>query len=155
VRALDVSAEMLELARGYNGELRNVTWIEGDGHSLAGIDTASADACLSHVVFQHIPDPRITLGYVGEMGRVLRPGGWSAFQVSNDPSVHQAMPGWRERLGALVGRAPRGRAHPNWRGSAVDLGELRDVAAVGAMDVERVAGEGTQYCVVVLRRRAS
>ena len=61
VRALDVSAEMLAIARDKNAQLDNVEWIHGDGVSLAGIDSDSADLVISHVVFQHIPDPAITL----------------------------------------------------------------------------------------------
>src|SRR3954447_5995377 len=77
VRGIDVSPRMIELARRYNDSLANVTWVVGDGVSLAGIDSASAEVCISHVVFQHIPDPAVTLGYVREIGRVLRPGGWA------------------------------------------------------------------------------
>jgi hypothetical protein len=50
-----------------------------------------------------------------------------------------------------VGRAPRGQLHPDWRGSYVDLAELRAAAAGGGMDVERLTGEGTQYCVALTR----
>lgn len=74
VLALDVSDEMVSLARRHNPQLTNVSWIVGDGVSLAGIDSASVDACVSVVVLQHVPDPAIALGYVRELGRVLRPG---------------------------------------------------------------------------------
>ena len=148
VRAIDVSPRMLEHARSHNAHLPNVTWIEGDGVSLAGIETASADACVSHVVFQHIPDPEITLGYVREIGRVLRPGGWAAFQVSDDPHVHRLRPRLRDRLLALVGRAPKGQAHPYWHGSDVDLAALRATADAAGMDVAAVVGEGTQFCLL-------
>src|SRR5206468_8184733 len=144
VRALDVSSEMLEVARRMNPQLGNVDWLHGDGTTLAPIPGASADACVSHVVFQHIPDPEVTLGYVREMGRVLRPGGWAAFQVSNDPSVH------RRRLFAR-----RGTRHPAWRGSAVDLGVLRATASDAGLEVERVVGEGTQFCLVRLQAPSS
>jgi SAM-dependent methyltransferase len=146
VVALDVSAEMLELAERHNPGLDAVRWLRGDGTSLAGIADASADVCFSHVVFQHIPDPAVTLGYVREMGRVLRPGGWSAFQVSNEPRVHR-----RRRL--RRGPSAPGQGEPEWLGSAVDLAELRAAADQGGMDVERVTGEGTQFCLVLLRRR--
>ncbi len=154
VRALDVSPEMLALARRYNGDLANVEWIAGDGATLAEIETASASACISHVVFQHIPDPAITLGYVGEIGRVLRRGGWAAFQVSNDPAVHKQRPPVRERLRAVIGRAPRGLAHPNWHGSHVDLDALRAAVGEGGMAVERLEGAGTQFCMVGTRKIA-
>ncbi len=159
VWALDVSEEMLDRARRLHRDLRDVLWIHGDGVTLARVPSAVADACVSHVVFQHIPDPEVTLGYVREMGRVLRPGGWAAFQVSNDPAVHQPRP--RPRPGgalavarALVRRRPRGQSNPAWLGSAVDLDDLRSAAQEGGMAVERVVGAGTQFCAVLARRRS-
>ena len=155
VVAVDVSPEMLAVARAENPELDNVRWLLGDGATLREVPTGSADACISHVVFQHIPDPAITLGYVREMGRVLRPGGWAAFQLSNDPSVHRPPPvatRLRQGLSAALGRAPRGQAAPAWRGSAVDLAELEAAAGDGGMSVERVVGAGSQYCGVLTRR---
>jgi SAM-dependent methyltransferase len=158
VIALDVSAEMLARARSHNAGLRNVTWLQGDGSTLAGVDDASVDACVSHVVFQHIPDPAVTLHYVAEMGRVLRGGGWAAFQVSNDPRVHRAehhsSAGRRllRRVRARAGRAPRGVDDPAWLGSAVDLRELEEVAGGAGMRVEQVFGAGTQFCVIRTRR---
>jgi SAM-dependent methyltransferase len=148
VRALDVSSEMLDVARRMNPQLTNVDWLHGDGTTLAPVPGESADACVSHVVFQHIPDPEITLGYVREMGRVLRPGGWAAFQVSNDPGIHRP----REEPRRAWGRRPRGRSHPAWLGAAVELASLRAAAADGRMAVERVTGEGTQFCLVLTRR---
>ena len=153
VRAVDVAPEMLRLAGRYNGGLDNVNWIEGDGVSLAGIASESADACISHVVFQHLPAEEMTLGYVREIGRVLRSGGWAAFQVSNDPSVHAQRPGLRERIIAVFRRSPRGLTHRNWVGSHVDLENLRAVAEEAGTRVAKVANEGTQYCVVRLEKR--
>jgi SAM-dependent methyltransferase len=155
VRALDVSERMLELARQHNRSLSNVEWILGDGNTLAGIESASADAFVSHVVFQHIPDPEVTLGYVREIGRVLRPGGWAAFQVSNDPRVHvRPSPITRLRHAALarLGRFPQGQDDPRWRGSSIELDQLRRAAAAGSMAVDRVVGEGSQFCCVLTRR---
>ena len=137
VVAVDVSAEMLDRARAENPGLDNVEWLHGDGESLAGVGDASADGVFSHVVFQHIPDPAVTLGYVAEMGRVLRPGGWAAFQVSTDPAVHARAEG----------------EDPAWRGSAVDLDELRARAEAASLAVEHTFGEGTQFCLVLLSRR--
>ena len=152
VVALDVSDEMLSRGRDLNPELRNVTWLLGDGVSLAGVADQSTDACVSLVVFQHIPDPNITLGYVREVGRVLGPGGWAALQISNDPRVHRprAAGGWR--VSAALGRGPRGQSHPAWLGSAVELGALAATAMESSLELERVWGEGTQYCQVLLRK---
>lgn len=153
VIALDVSSEMLVRARELNPQLDNVDWLHGDGQTLQPIADASVDACVSHVVFRHMPDPAITLGYVREMGRVLRPAGFAAFELSNDPSAHRG--GKRPlaaRLASLVGRAPRGQDDSAWLGSYVDLGDLRTAAADAGMTLERVVGEGSEYCAVLLRR---
>jgi SAM-dependent methyltransferase len=154
VWAFDISSEMLQRARGELGEPANVEWIHGDGTSLAPVADGAASVCFSFVVFQHLPDPAITLAYVREMGRVLRPGGWSAFQISNDPSIHEPRStDLRSRLKALVGRAPKGQSHPAWLGSAVELDELERTANEAALGVERVDGAGTQFCHVLLRKR--
>lgn len=155
VYGLDVSAEMLARAREHHRAVTNIHWLHGDGTSLRGVDDASIDACVSHVVFQHIPDPEITYGYVREIGRVLRPGGWAAFQVSNDPGIHEPRRRTlRERVAGLRGGPkPRGQDDPSWLGSAVDLRRLHAAADDGQMDLGRVVGEGTQYCLVLANRR--
>jgi SAM-dependent methyltransferase len=154
VLALDVSSEMLARAQQLNAHLGNVRWLHSDGTTLAPIADSSVDACFSHVVFNHIPDPAITLGYVREMGRVLRPGGWSAFQVSNDPEApaHSGGADVRHRLAALAGRAPRGYDDPAWLGSAVDLDALQRTASAADLAVERVEAPGTFFCTVLVRR---
>lgn len=156
VVAVDISPQMIERARELNRDLDNVAWLTGDGVSLAGVADSSADACFSHVVFQHLPDPAVTLGYVREMGRVLVPGGWAAFQVSNDPAVHVARPETslyrrvRTRVREALGWPSRDlrSASPYWLGAAVDLDELRKAVADGGMRVERVVGGGTQFCLI-------
>lgn len=155
VIALDVSPEMLAVARRLNPQADNVGWLQGDGVSLAGVGDGEVSACISHVVFQHIPDPEVTLGYVREMGRVLRPGGWAAFQVSDDPMVHlqrdvSALARAGRWIGELTGRTPRGQASRFWRGSAVDLERLVKAAEQGGLEVERMTGAGTQFCLVAL-----
>ena len=107
VVAVDVSARMLELARRLNPDLANVDWLLGDGASLAGIPAASADVCFSYVVFQHIPDPHVTLGYVREIGRVLRPGGTAA--RSGGPRAARSVASGVDRLGGRPGRRARRR----------------------------------------------
>jgi SAM-dependent methyltransferase len=157
VVALDISGEMLALAREHNGAQTNIDWVHSDGTSLEHVPDGSADGCFSHVVFQHIPDPAVTLRYVVEMGRVLRPGGWAAFQISNDPRVHRprrAVPRWRAAEGTLR-RVPRGQSDPSWLGCFTDLDALRDAAYHAGLDVQRIIHPGTQFCLVLLRRVGS
>jgi SAM-dependent methyltransferase len=154
VMALDVSSEMLTRARELNPALENVAWLHGGGESLAGVEDASADGCFSHVVFQHLPDPELTLGYVREMGRVLRPGGWAAFGLSTDPAVHRPRRrlGWR--LAAALGRGPRGQEDPAWLGSAVPLVRLERCADEAGLELERVLHPDSQFTLVSASRRA-
>lgn len=156
VYGLDVSREMLELAERYNRELENVTWLHGDGRGLGVIDDASVDGCFSHVVFQHIPDPAVTLDYVREMGRVLRPSGWALFQVSTDPEVHRRpRRGLRARVRTLLGDQGASDADRAWWGSAVDIDRLRAAAREGGLTVDDIQGEGSQYTTVLATRRAT
>lgn len=152
VIALDVSDQMLTRARELCADLGTVRWVLGDGLSLAPLADASVDACVSIVVFQHFPDAEIAFGYVRELGRVLRPGGWAALQVSNDPSVHRRRWGLAPALRALAGRGPKGYRHPAWLGSHIELAALRDVAAAVGLELSKVWGEGSQYCQVLLRK---
>ena len=154
VDAFDVSGEMLRRAQELNPQLGNVDWHHGDGLSLRPLGDDSVDGVFSWVVFQHIPDPEITLGYIREMARVLRPGGWAAFGISDDPSIHAERP-LRERAGmavrALVGRGPKGQAAAEWRGSSPGLERVRATAHEAGLTVERAEGTGTQFCCVLLR----
>lgn len=152
VIAIDVSEEMLSRGRALNAHLQNIEWVHGDGRTLRPIEDASVDGCFSHVVFQHLPDPELTLGYIREMGRVLRPGGWAVFQISTNPAVHAARPGVRERLKGTLKRGPRGLTDPAWLGSAVDLDALRKVAAENRLAVGALTDPGSQYTLVGLRR---
>lgn len=153
VLALDISAEMLVRARELNPQLDNVEWIRNDGFTLRPVGDGQADALISHVVFHHIPDPQITLGYVTDMGRALRPGGWAAFQIANVPPEHIQPPPARRLLARLRGRHPGGQRDPAWLGSSIDLDELREVADRAGLDIERIDGQGQQFCLVLARRR--
>jgi SAM-dependent methyltransferase len=153
VYGLDVSSEMITRARELNEHLDNVEWVHGDGQSLEPIPDASVDACISHVVFRHIPDPAITLGYIREIGRVLKPGGFGAVEFSNAPEPHVHR--FAERFGriaALLGRAPRGVTDEAWVGSSVDLADLRGAAGQSGLEIQRFTGEGSQFCAVLLAR---
>lgn len=147
VHGVDVSPEMLDRARKLLGSHANVQLHQGDGTTIPLAD-GSVDVAISFVVFQHIPDPQITLGYLRELGRVLRPGGWLCVQVSNDPDVHRPdradvpKPRLRDRL---LGRVPQGTNDPAWLGSAVTLEQLDGALRDAGLETVHRSGEGTQY----------
>lgn len=155
VHAFDISQSMLAQAQGHNPDLANVEWIHGDGTTLAPLPDGKFDACVSFVVFQHLPDPELTYGYVREIGRVLARGGWAAFQVSDDPRVHRPPRGLR-RLRQIarqsLGRGPRDQANRAWLGSAISISDLDRAARDAGLTVERVENQGTQFCLVLMRR---
>jgi SAM-dependent methyltransferase len=152
VYGVDVSGEMLSLARRYNAELDNVEWLHGDGLGLAVLRDRSTDGCFSHVVFQHIPDPEVTLEYVREMARVLRPGGWTLFVVSSDPEIHRGPARRGGRLRAFLGRETPDSSEQSWWGSAVDLAALQATAAGTGLRIEALLGPGTQFTTVFARK---
>jgi SAM-dependent methyltransferase len=158
VVAIDISPEMLKHAQELNWHLDNVDWVLGDGASLRPLADGSVSAVVAHLVFQHVPDPRVTLGYVAEMGRVLRPGGWAAFEFSNDPDADGG-PARGSRLGrlrGLLGR-PDGRARCDGavcRGSAIELECLRSSAEAAGLSLGPLEGAGTPVCLArVVRPR--
>jgi SAM-dependent methyltransferase len=156
VIGVDVSAGMVERGRRALAGVGNVELVVGNGRDLGAVPDASVDVVYSFIVFQHIPDPEVTYGYVREIGRVLRPGGWTVFQVSQRPDIHRreswrADDGLRARLRRWAGRAPRTLA-PEWLGSAVDADDLERALADGGLTRHDSVGEGTQFCLVHARR---
>lgn len=157
VVGVDVSEEMVRRGREALADVANVRLQVGTGTDLAGLDDAAFDVCYSFIVFQHIPEPAITCSYVAEIGRVLRPGGWTLFQVSDRPEMHRSR-FWltrtplRERLRRLRGRGPQGCTDAAWLGSAVPRTDLCAALARGGLVLDRTTGDGTQFCLVLARK---
>ena len=153
VVAVDVSEEMVAQARTNLADRANVEVVKVNGRDLHELPDASVDVAYSFIVFQHIPDPEVTYGYIREIGRVLRPGGWTLFHVSEAPEIHRAETHTgdrtlRHRIKARFGRAPVGTYAPQWLGSAVERAALLDALAAGGLHLERTIGDGTQFCFV-------
>jgi len=163
VTGLDVSEEMIRQARENLETCPNVRLDVGNGVDLSAYPDASFDFVFSYIVFQHIPDVNVTLTYVREAGRVLRPGGSFYFQVNTLPRIGavRATLGRLKRavLGSTGGRpsaavtsGPRGLDHPAWQGSRVTLAQVGTAVSAAGMGIERALGEGTQYTWVLARR---
>jgi SAM-dependent methyltransferase len=157
VVGVDVSPEMIERGRRALGDLPNVELVVGNGQDLGILRDGSADVVYSFIVFQHIPEPTVTCGYVREIGRVLRPGGWTLFQVSELSEVHRADAHRRDRgpragLRRALGHEPRGCVSPEWLGSAVPREDLLRALSDGGLVLDDSVGDGTQYCLVCARK---
>jgi ubiquinone/menaquinone biosynthesis C-methylase UbiE len=157
VIGVDVSTEMVERARESLADLDNVELMVGDGRDLGTLADSSADIVYSFIVFQHIPDPAITCSYIREIGRVLRPGGWTVFQVSEKDEIHRAETwssdeGLRTRIAKVLGRHPRGCEEPEWLGSALSRERLLEALSEAGLTLDATFGSGSQFCMVHARR---
>lgn len=90
VYAVDVSGEMISLARSALGNMPNVHLYQNNGSDLSVIPRIEFDFAFSTIVFQHVPSRDVIYSYVREVGRLLRPGALFKFQVQGDCSINTA-----------------------------------------------------------------
>ena len=144
---VDVSPQMIERARRLNPELQ---FQVVSGVDLSLFADCTFDLVFSFIVFQHVPSSRITLNYVSEIARVLKPGGLAAFQA---PTT--LVSPWRRLLSWNFQRSRHRDPHhdrASFRGSWLHSGELQVHAASVGLHAEVVLFEGTQYTYFRLRK---
>lgn len=169
VTGIDISDEMIALARSNLQRYDNVDLVRGNGCDLAVFSDASFDFVFSYIVLQHIPKPELTFSYIREMGRVLRPGGHGYFQVNNCPvtlrdrlRIRSRVRGWISRKAsdsvdassstASRRRGPSDLDSPAWQGSRVSTQQVERACEEGGMEVLALSGKGTQYLWVKTER---
>jgi ubiquinone/menaquinone biosynthesis C-methylase UbiE len=82
VTGVDISEEMQSRARIHLHDCTNVRWVITDGRSLENIDAGSMDFVFSYLVLQHFPSRDLVFSTIGELIRILRPGGVFLFQFN-------------------------------------------------------------------------
>ena len=87
VHAVDVSGEMVELARRALAGHPNAHVYKNNGMDLSVVPELSFDFAFSSIVFQHVPSREVIENYVREVHRLLRPGALFKFQVQGCPEV--------------------------------------------------------------------
>jgi 2-polyprenyl-3-methyl-5-hydroxy-6-metoxy-1,4-benzoquinol methylase len=88
VHAVDVSSEMVRLARAGLADMPNAFIYQNNGKDLSVVpDAKPFDFAFSMIVFQHIPSREVIYSYVREVHRLLRPGALFKFQVQGDSSI--------------------------------------------------------------------
>jgi cyclopropane fatty-acyl-phospholipid synthase-like methyltransferase len=87
VHAVDVSAEMIHLAKEALADKPNAHVYQNNGCDLKVVPELEFDFAFSSIVFQHIPSKEIIENYVREVHRLLRNGALFKFQVQGDATL--------------------------------------------------------------------
>jgi SAM-dependent methyltransferase len=158
ILGVDVSGEMVALARENLSGIAHAEARQGSGADLAGFPDASIDFCYSYAVFQHIPDKEVILSYLREACRVLKPGGIFKGQLSGLPQTRlpgEELPvvgGWSARA-ATVRPSSEERVTVNtWCGVSFSPEEIALFAAQQGMQLLAMDGFDTQYLWVTWRK---
>jgi ubiquinone/menaquinone biosynthesis C-methylase UbiE len=81
VHAVDVSGEMVQLARSACASLPNAFIYQNNGRDLEVLGDRRFDFAFSSCCFQHIPSYEVIESYVREIARLLRDGALLKFEV--------------------------------------------------------------------------
>jgi SAM-dependent methyltransferase len=165
--AFDISTEMLGKARRIHSEARNIAWLLSNGTDLSCVATGAMDFVFSYLVLQHLPDEELVKRYIGEMLRVLRPGGAALFQYNGgfvrtmnwrgraawrvvDALWAVGMPGWSRWLAKAFGGDPE-IAGKTWRGPSVGAESIAGYVRASSGEVREMTGQGTPmaWCCAV------
>ena len=98
---VDISASMIAQARDLNAEIANCTWIVNTDDDLRQLDDGSFDLVLSHLVLQHVPTRAAILALLGELARILAPGGLLIAQLPASMPFRQRLQPRRRAYAAL------------------------------------------------------
>src|SRR5580693_614177 len=85
IHGVDVSDEMIALAKDKLRDIHNAFPHAGDGSTLPQFEDGFFDFIYSYAVFQHIPSRDVVYQYLREIARVLKPGGLARLQFNGLP----------------------------------------------------------------------
>jgi SAM-dependent methyltransferase len=137
IEGVDVSDEMIALAREKLRDVPNAHPHATDGASLALFDDESFDYVYSYAVFQHIPSREVIFEYLRETHRVLRTGGLVRFQFNGLPR----------------GAAPSETSLDTWAGARLTSNDLLEFTAAHDFQVLALEGVSTQYMWTTWRKQ--
>ena len=106
VIGLDVAQSMVETARQRHADRPNCTFEVHAADDLSRFGDETFDLVVSVFVLQHLPTLRAILVYLGELVRVLRPGGALIVQLPSKVPPPDALPPWPTREGLRRRGAP-------------------------------------------------
>ncbi len=131
IHGVDVSDEMIRLARERLRGIPHAHAHATNGASLAQFADESFDFVYSYAVFQHIPSRDVVLEYMRETRRVLKPGGIFRGQFNGLP--HSAIP-------------------DTWSGVVFSADEIRAFTRENGLQLLDLMGVDTQYMWTTWRK---
>jgi ubiquinone/menaquinone biosynthesis C-methylase UbiE len=132
VHGVDVSDQMIALAREKLKDVPNAHPHCGGGSDLAQFDGDTFDFVYSFAVFQHIPSREVVFNYLREARRVLRPGGVLKCQINGLP--------------------PTAARYTTWDGVRISGAEVKEFARDQRMQLVALDGDRTQYMWATMRK---
>ncbi|MBI4873335.1 MAG: class I SAM-dependent methyltransferase [Acidobacteria bacterium] len=133
IHGVDVSDEMIRLARERLAGVSSAHVRRTAGASLEGFAADSFDFVYSYAVFQHIPSREVVLSYLREARRVLKPGGILRCQINGLPET-----------------AAR---YDTWSGVRIGAAEVAAFARDNDFQLLALEGAATQYMWTTWRKR--
>lgn len=126
IDGVDVSDEMIALAKQRLADIPNAHPHHNDGASLVMFPDETFEFIYSYAVFQHIPSAEVVIQYLRETHRVMKTGGLAFFQFNGLP---QGV----------------GLSYDTWSGARFSSGEIMTFARENDFQVLAMEGVGTQY----------
>jgi ubiquinone/menaquinone biosynthesis C-methylase UbiE len=130
---VDVSDEMIALAREKLKDVPNAFVQATDGASLSVFEEQSFDFVYSYAVFQHVPSRDVIFQYLREIRRVLRTGGLARLQFNGLPQT--------------------GAAADTWSGARFSSSDLLSITQALDFQVFELDGIATQYMWTTWRKQ--
>jgi ubiquinone/menaquinone biosynthesis C-methylase UbiE len=124
IHGVDVSDEMIRMARERLAEIPHAHVHATNGASLNRFADESFDFIYSYAVFQHIPSRDVVLEYMREIRRVLKPGGVFRGQFNGLPYSDRPT---------------------TWAGVAFSAADIRAFTRENGFQLMELVGENTQY----------
>src|SRR5689334_13039522 len=132
IHGVDVSDEMIKLAKERLKDLPNAHPQHGTGSDLAMFPDGKFDFVYSYAVFQHIPSRDVVFQYLREACRVLKPGGILRCQLNGLP--------------------PHATRYDTWSGVRIAPEEIRAFAREQGFQLLALEEIWTQYMWITCRK---
>ena len=133
IHGVDVSDEMVCLAREKLHDIPHVRVHLNDGVNLASFPDNYFDFIYSYAVFQHIPSREVVFNYLEEARRVLKTGGYLRCQINGLPATS--------------------KYYDTWNGVRISACEIAGFAREHHFQLLALEGASTQYMWTTMRKQ--